>query len=294
MVFGNAAGSGKGGGVAHSKTRLLRLTTPLAGAVTLLLAGIVVTDAADCPRQDVLGTSRVLEVDAKAHARVGLNSFRETLPLADHEVVLTFDDGPRPPSTQKVLAALAKECVRATFFLVGKSSAKSPELVRRIAAEGHTIAHHSWSHTMMSKMTFEQAKKDIDRGIAADETALKGASAQSPPSRFFRFPYFDSSPAMLEFLRSRGMVVFGADLSAGDWENLTPEQELKTVTERLEVASKGIILLHDAQARTAAMMPAFLRYLHENGYRIVHLVPAGPIESNAEVTPAASRSSSRK
>lgn len=99
--FGNAAGSGKGGGVAHSKTRLLRLTTPLAGAVTLLLAGIVVTDAADCPRQDVLGTSRVLEVDAKAHARVGLNSFRETLPLADHEVVLTFDDGPRPPSTQR-------------------------------------------------------------------------------------------------------------------------------------------------------------------------------------------------
>ncbi|MGY3103444.1 MULTISPECIES: polysaccharide deacetylase family protein [unclassified Bradyrhizobium] len=263
---------------------LRRLTTPLAGAVTVLLAGIVATDAADCPRQDVLGTSRVLEVDAKAYPRVGLNSFRETLPLADHEVVLTFDDGPRPPSTRKVLAALADQCVRATFFLVGKSSAMSPELVRRIAAEGHTIAHHSWSHTMMSKMTFEQAKKDIDRGIAADETAVKGVYTQSPPSRFFRFPYFDSTPATLEFLHSRGIVVFGADLSAGDWENLTPEQELRTVTERLEVASKGIILLHDAQARTAAMMPAFLRYLHENGYRIVHLVPAGPIQSNAEVT----------
>lgn len=90
------------------------------------------------------------------------------------------------------------------------------------------------------------------------------------------------------------MVVFGADLPAGDWENLTPEQELKTVTGRLEVASKGIILLHDAQAQTAAMMPAFLRYLHENGYRIVHLVPAGAIKSNAEVIPAASRSSSRQ
>ncbi|GLR84726.1 polysaccharide deacetylase [Bradyrhizobium iriomotense] len=248
---------------------------PLSIAVaTVVLAGITAAKAADCPRQDALGTARVLSVDPKIYPRVGLKSFPQTLPLADHEVVLTFDDGPRPPHTQKVLAALAHECVRATFFLVGRSSAESPGLVKRIAAEGHTVAHHTWSHPMSSKISFEHAKKDIDRGIAADEMALRGASTTTPSTPFFRFPYFDSTPATLDFLQSRGIAVFGADLWASDWEDITPEEELKKVTERLEVAKKGIILLHDAQARTAAMMPAFLRYLHHNGYHVVHIVPA--------------------
>jgi peptidoglycan/xylan/chitin deacetylase (PgdA/CDA1 family) len=197
--------------------------------------------------------------------------------------VLTFDDGPRPPNTQKVLAALAQECVRATFFLVGQASAESPALVKRIAAEGHTVAHHSFSHPMTSKISFEKAKEDIDRGIAADEMALNGVSTRTPSTPFYRFPYFDSTPATLDLLQSRGIVVFGADLWASDWENITPEQELEKVTRRLEAARKGIILLHDAQARTAAMMPAFLRYLHENGYRIVHLVPGETTQKNAEL-----------
>lgn len=255
-----------------------------AGAASVVLAGMGVTAAADCPRPDALGTSRVLTIDANTYQRVGLKSFPETLPLADHEIVLTFDDGPRPPNTEMVLAALAQECVRATFFLVGKSSAAFPELVQRIVAEGHTVAHHSWSHPMMSKMSFEQAKEDIDRGVAADELAINGMSTKSPSTPFFRFPYFDSTAAILDFLQSRGIVVFGADLWASDWEDITPDQELKKVIEQLEITRKGIILLHDAQARTATMMPAFLRYLHENGYRIVHLVPAARAQKNAETS----------
>ncbi|MCK1735713.1 polysaccharide deacetylase family protein [Bradyrhizobium sp. 138] len=262
---------------------LHRLVLRLTGAATVALAGSAVTNAADCPRQNALGTSRVLAVDAKTYPRVGLGSFPETVPLADHEVVLTFDDGPRPPSTEKVLAALAQECVRATFFLVGRSSAEFPELVRRIAAQGHTVAHHSWSHPMMSKIPFEQAKEDIDRGIAADELALSGVSTETPSTPFFRFPYFDSSPATLDLLQARGIIVFGADLWANDWEDITPKEELTNVIERLKTARKGIILLHDAQARTAAMMPGLLRHLHENEYRIVHLVPAVSAQKNAEV-----------
>lgn len=246
----------------------------LAGAATALLTGIAVANATDCSGKDTLGTSRVLAIDAKTYSPVGLKSFPQTLPLTDHEVVLTFDDGPSPPNTQKVLAALAQECVRATFFLVGRSSAEFPDLVRRIAAEGHTVAHHSWSHPMMSQISLEQAKEDIDRGIAADEMALNGTSTKTPSTPFFRFPYFDSTPAALDILQSRGILVFGADLWAADWENITPEQELKKVIEQLEIGKKGIILLHDPQARTAAMMPAFLRYLHDQNYRIVHLVPA--------------------
>lgn len=99
-----------------AKRRLHRTASRLAGSAMMVLAGISVTNAAACPRQHALGTSRVLTVDPKTEPRVGLNSFPETLSLADHEIVLTFDDGPRPPNTDKVLAALGKECARATFF----------------------------------------------------------------------------------------------------------------------------------------------------------------------------------
>jgi len=184
----------------------------------MVLAGIAVTNAASCPRQDALGMSRVLAVEAAIYPRVGLNSFPATLPLADHEIVLTFEDGPRPPNTERVLAALARECALATFFLVGRSAAEFPELVRRIAAQGHTIAHHSWSHPMMSKIPFEQAKEDIDCGISAVEMVLDGVSIESPSAPFFRFPYFDATPAMLDLLQSRGIAVFGTDLWASDWE----------------------------------------------------------------------------
>ncbi|MGY4294342.1 peptidoglycan/xylan/chitin deacetylase (PgdA/CDA1 family) [Bradyrhizobium sp. i1.4.4] len=252
------------------------------GAVFAGLAGIAASEAADCPRKDALGTSRVLSVDAKTTPRVGLKSFPQTLPLADHEVVLTFDDGPHPPTTSKVLAALAQECVRATFFLIGLHASEHPDMVKRIAREGHTIGHHTWSHPFMARIPLEKAKSEIDRGIAADETALKGASTTTPSTPFFRFPYFEGTPAQLDLLQSRGIVVFGADLWASDWNEMTPEQELKLVTERLAAAGKGIILFHDPKARTAAIVPAFLRYLRDNGYRVVHVVPAGTSQKSAD------------
>ena len=73
--------------------------------------------------------------------------------------------------------------------------------------------------------------------------------------------------------------MFGADLWASDWNPMTPEQELKLLTDRLAAAGKGIILLHDPKARTAAMLPAFLRYLADHHYRVVHLVPAAHDQS---------------
>ena len=257
---------------------------PTAIAIGLALAAVTAigsVEAAGCPRKDALGTSRVLSVDAKTTPRVGLKSFPQTLPLADHEVVLTFDDGPHPPTTSKVLAALAQECVRATFFLIGQHAAEHPDMVKRIAREGHTIGHHTFSHPFMARIPFDKATSEIDRGIAADETALKGTSTTTPSTPFFRFPYFESTQAELDLLQSRGIVVFGADLWASDWDEMTPEQELKLVTERLAASGKGIILFHDPKARTAAIMPAFLRYLRENGFHVVHVVPAGTSQ-NAE------------
>lgn len=226
-----------------------------------------------CPRAGSLGTSRILGVDASTTPRVGLKSFSETLPLADHEVVLTFDDGPWPATTSRVLAALAQECVHATFFLIGRNASAHPELARRIASDGHTIGTHTWSHPSLKRRKPEAAVAEIDHGISAVETALRGTATPAAP--FFRFPGFESTPATLDLLQSRGIVVFGADLWASDWNRMTPKQELQLITERLGAAGKGIILFHDTKAQTAAMLPAFLRYLRDNGYHVVHVKSAG-------------------
>src|SRR5450631_3139532 len=244
------------------------------GLLTCSIAPIA--SAADCPgHPDALGTSRTLVVDPREHPRIGTMQYPQTLPLGDHEVVLTFDDGPWPPTTPKVLAALAEQCVRATFFLIGKPASEHPGLVRRIAAEGHTIGHHTWTHRSLMQIPPDQTTEEIDRGIAADEMALHGIATTTPSTPFFRFPGFETTPATLELLQSRGIVVFGTDLWASDWNKMTPAHELKLITDRLNIARKGIILFHDPKARTAVMLPAFLRYLRDNRYRVVHLVPAG-------------------
>jgi peptidoglycan/xylan/chitin deacetylase (PgdA/CDA1 family) len=247
----------------------------LCSAVAALMAFVAAAPAAECSRKDALGTSRVLAVDAATYPRVGLKSFPQTLPLDDREVVLTFDDGPWPGTTPKVLAALAHECVHATFFLIGKPASEHPALVRKLAAEGHTIAHHTWTHHNLKYMKPEAAIGEIDKGIAAVETALHGKATTTPSTPFFRFPFFDMTPATLDVLQKRGIAVFGADLWASDWIPMTPAQQLKLLTERLQIVRKGIILLHDPKAQTAAMLPALLRYLRDNRYRVVHLVPAG-------------------
>ena len=159
-------------------------------ALLISLTGATLAQAAECPRRDTLGTSRTLAVDAVSFPRVGLKSFPQTLPLQDHEVVFTFDDGPWPPTTPKILAALAAECVHATFFVIGKPASEHPDLLRRIAAAGHTIGHHSWSHPSLMRIKPSEAVEQIDRGIEADEMALHGVATPIPSTPFFRFPGF--------------------------------------------------------------------------------------------------------
>ena len=260
----------------RQRKRARKLTNLLRTTLAASMAWSVAARAADCPRKGTLGTSRILSVDAATTPRIGLKNFPQTLPLEDHEVVLTFDDGPWPPTTPRVLAALAQECVRATFFLIGKPASEHPALVRRIAAEGHTIGHHTWLHRSLMRIPASETREEIDRGIAADEMALYGVATTIPSTPFFRYPGFETTPATLELLQSRGIAVFGADLWASDWNPMTPSHELKLLTDRLRAARKGIILLHDPKAPTAAMLPAFLRYLKDHHYRVVHLVPAAP------------------
>jgi peptidoglycan-N-acetylglucosamine deacetylase len=255
---------------------MLRTGRIAIGAVFLLAWVLPAAAETTCSNPDALGTSRVLSVSAAATPRVGTKQFAATLALAPKEVVLTFDDGPWPGPTSRVLDALRHECVRATFFLLGRNAAAFPALARREFAEGHTVAHHSFAHPLLGRMSLAAAEAEIDRGIVAVERAIHGDVAQKPRTPFLRFPGFVASPALLDRMAARGLVVFGADLWASDWNAMGPAHESALVMQRLGAAGRGIVLFHDTKSQTAAMLPAFLRTLKARGYQVVHVVPAAP------------------
>lgn len=265
----------------------------LAGAALALCGVPALAAAPSCPNPNALGTSRDLVVGGGI--RVGLKSYPQTLDLADHEVVLTFDDGPWPATTPRILDVLEANCVKATFFLIGRNAAAAPGLVRREVADGETVGHHTWSHPAVTLrgLSEEAAQADIDRGIAADDKAAYGASSGVPRVPFFRFPGFGDSPALLDRLASRNIAVFGADLWASDWIPMTPEEELHLLLARLDKAGRGIILLHDIKKQTADMLPSFLAALKAGGYRVVHMVP-GPGPTATRPAPAGWTSETEK
>jgi peptidoglycan-N-acetylglucosamine deacetylase len=227
-----------------------------------------------CPgNADMLSTERVLVLDPATYPRVGRKHFPQTLPLKPKEVVLTFDDGPEPGSTSRVLDALKRECVRATFFVLGRSAAAHPELLRRALQEGHTVAHHSFAHPLLNHMPVDAAEAEINRGFAAVDATLYGKAERSPVTPFFRFPGFASNQPLLERLERRRIAVFDADLWASDWNPMTPIQQLALVLQRLDSTRGGILLFHDTKSQTAAMLPEFLRTLKGRGYAVVHVVP---------------------
>src|ERR1700761_2826386 len=145
--------------------------------------------AADCPgHPDAIGTSRTLVVDPREHRLLGTMQYRETLPLEDHEVVLTFDDGPVPRNSNQVLEILASQCVKATFFTIGRMAQAFPEGVRKLRDAGHTIGTHTQNHPLnMNRMPIEHAQKEIDDGIASVKAAL-GDDADATLAPFLRIP----------------------------------------------------------------------------------------------------------
>ncbi|MBV9556621.1 MAG: polysaccharide deacetylase family protein, partial [Pseudolabrys sp.] len=153
-----------------------------------LLSGLTDALAAACRNPQALGTSRTLTITAAEYPKVGSVHYPSAvqLPLNDHEIVLTFDDGPLSPYTEQVLDTLAKECVKATFFLVGRQASAAPALVKRIYNEGHTIGTHSQNHPLtFDQMPFESAQREIADGISSVTEALGDARAVAP---FFRTP----------------------------------------------------------------------------------------------------------
>lgn len=251
-----------------------------------LALALISTSALACGPEK-LGTSRVVEVGTQGGLMVGLKSYPWAIPLADHEVILTFDDGPSLPTTPQVLKALDDECVKATFFVIGRNVESMPDLARRELAEGHTIAHHTFTHPQptLRFMGDAAARADILKGMITVEKVLYGQKFPDGEPKdlaqlqlhtpFFRFPGFADTPDLRKWFAQNNVGIFGVDLWASDWIVMTPQEELALILGRLEKVGRGQLLFHDSHQWTADMMPAFLRELKKRGYRIVHMV-AGP------------------
>jgi peptidoglycan/xylan/chitin deacetylase (PgdA/CDA1 family) len=224
-----------------------------------------------CDNPNALGVSRVVEIDTTGGPGFGFEHFKELDFLRDHEVVLTFDDGPWP-TTPAVLKALADQCVHATFFPIGKHATYYPEILRQVAAAGHSIGSHTWSHVDLTKKTEQEGKDEIEKGLSAVHWALQGA----PHAPFFRFPDLRHPPEMVTYLGTRNIAIFSTDIDSFDFKIHKPEQVVSSVMTKLAKRGKGIILMHDFQKPTSIALPTVLAQLKANGYKIVFMVPKEP------------------
>ena len=209
-----------------------------------------------CENPDALGISRTVAIDTTGGPGFGTDQFKAHDFLEPGEVVLTFDDGPWPGNTPAVLAALAAQCLKATFFPIGQHVSWHPDILRQVVAKDHTVGSHSWSHVNLAKKTLAEAKDEIENGISA-----VAITAGRPLAPFFRFPGLSQTPELTAYLAERNIGIFSIDVDSFDFKLKNPDKVITSVMTKLEKRGKGIVLMHDFQHSTAVALPALLLQL---------------------------------
>ena len=172
-------------------------------------------------------------------------------------VALTFDDGPNPNTTPIALELLKKYNAKGTFFMVGKAVAGNEEIIKQVVAEGHQIGNHSWSHPLLTKISLEQAKSQIN-----DTTeALKKASGQDV--HIMRPPYGGINAA-IQAAVDQSFILW--DVDTLDWKNRNTASIMKEVR---KARPGSIILMHDVHQTSINALPTVLQYLTEQGFELV-------------------------
>jgi peptidoglycan/xylan/chitin deacetylase (PgdA/CDA1 family) len=192
--------------------------------------------------------------------------------------VLTFDDGPWPGVTSAVLKALADQCTKALFFVIGKHAVWHSQVMKQVAEQGHTVGTHTWSHMDLSKLSQQEGIAEIEKGIAAASIAI----GNKPISPFFRFPALRHPPELLKYAGERNLGVFSTDMDSFDFKMTKPEEVIASVMKKLGTHGKGIILMHDYQQATAHAAPELLKRLKDGGYKVVQVVGKTPTEPKKE------------
>jgi peptidoglycan/xylan/chitin deacetylase (PgdA/CDA1 family) len=231
-----------------------------------------------CANPDALGVSRTVVIDTTGGPGFGFLQYKQFDFLTEKEVVLTFDDGPWP-TTPAVLKALSDECTKALFFPVGKHTTYHPEILKQVAAAGHTIGSHTWSHAHLDskKLTEVQVREEIEKGFSAVKMALGTA-----PAPFFRFPGLAHTQTALGYLASRNISMFSVDVDSNDFKSSGPDQVIQNVMTKLDKQGKGVILMHDLQKSTAQALPTLLRRLKAGGYKVVQMKAKEQLETLPE------------
>jgi peptidoglycan/xylan/chitin deacetylase (PgdA/CDA1 family) len=223
--------------------------------------------------------SRTIEVDTTGGPWFGEPHGDRNF-LAPGEVVLTFDDGPSPSDTREILAALAKECTKATFFMVGEMVAVHPEIVKEVADQGHTIGTHTWSHPNIARLSLPEITHEVE----ATFDIVQKVSPQ-PVAPFFRYPYLSSSKLAEDYFKGRNIGQFAVDIDSSDWRVRSSAPVVARVMAGLKARGRGIILMHDIHKWTADAVPQLLAKLKAGGYKVVQLKPKVAVQLIADVTP---------
>lgn len=179
------------------------------------------------------------------------------------EIALTFDDGPHPAFTARLLDLLKAEGVPATFFVVGKKAEAAPGLVRRMVAEGHEVGNHTFSHVTLTKIPV----LDVAAEYRATSDLIGRLIGKRPA--YCRPPGGDYDPDVIRAANAEGMTTVLWTDDPGDYANPAADVLLRRATDRLE--NGAIILLHDGPASTLATLPAFIAGARARGFKFVSL-----------------------
>jgi peptidoglycan/xylan/chitin deacetylase (PgdA/CDA1 family) len=223
--------------------------------------------ASECAHAGALGTARQLKI--RTDVTPGIGHGFPALGLAQGEVILTFDDGPLPDTTPRILDILARECIQATFFMIGKRAEAHPDIVARVRAAGHSIGSHSYTHRNLARLPYEEATTDIQQGYEAVETAEFGSNTDRP--RLFRFPDYKSTPDLVDFVRQRHGTITDVNMSPADWRGQPADVTMQRVKLLFDRQGKGILGLHDSQKNTVELLPMIIAELKARHMHVVHL-----------------------
>lgn len=227
-------------------------------------------EAVACPQPAEANT---VMIETSNTAGFGSYQKMPPLPLEKGEYVLTFDDGPYRPTLPLILDILETRCVPATFFMIGRKAEKNPDLVKEVKAKNFGIASHSFSHRTLTDLPLLEAEKDIAEGMLTVEKAAGGLAAGQ--GRLFRFPSSAMTPELIAYVRELGATVAGVDLSPEDWRGSPPEESLDRFRKRINTQDRGVIVLHDSQPNTVALLPMIIDEVHARGGRFVRLEAHG-------------------
>jgi peptidoglycan-N-acetylglucosamine deacetylase len=180
-----------------------------------------------------------------------LQSLNHNFKTSENHISITFDDGPNPIYTPKVLSLLKENNAKATFFLIGKKAEKQPDLVRQILSEGHAIGNHSYSH---SKNFGFFSSENVAAELKRTNSILKEITGKE--LKLFRPPFGVTNPNIKKALKTTGHLSIGWSKRSFDTTSLSEKRIVKRITSNLK---KGdIILLHDSSAKTVAVLEQLL------------------------------------